>query len=413
MRSPDFVPVDRGFWTGGQYSLSRALTGVGLSAAALVLAIRETVPGARVPMIGVTPAALVAALAALVWAAGIGDRIAAVMLLATGTGIVLVGPFPSGRAAILLAAILAAHLLIPPAPYGSIAARGRPDPAGGWRMPRIVWLGLWLALAAAYAQRSMARLGKPEWTGGSALARALGGDAGRYLLVREHLWVLPPELLQAVTWGVLAAGIAFVPALFFPRLRAWAWIVLGTVQIGRLALLHTAGDAAALLAVHLFTFDPGWVPGRRAAGGAPETLFYDGTCGLCHRAVRFVVAEDPGGRAFRFAPLQGGLYHAAIDDAARAALPDSLIVLTADGRVLTRSRAVRHLLIRLGGLWGVLARLAVVIPAPLGDAAYDVVAGLRHRLFARPPEACPILPRRLRSRFVLDEVQDAVLPRPR
>jgi predicted DCC family thiol-disulfide oxidoreductase YuxK len=63
---------------------------------------------------------------------------------------------------------------------------------------------------------------------------------------------------------------------------------------------------------------------------------------------------------------------------------------------------VRHLLLRLGGLWGVLARLAGVIPAPLGDAAYDVVAGLRRRLFARPPGACPLVPSRLRSRFGLE-----------
>src|SRR5438093_3377944 len=136
-------------------------------------------------------------------------------------------------------------------------------------MPRIVWHGLWLALAAAYAGRSVARLGRPEWIDGTALARALAGDTSRFMLAREHLSALPPALLQAATWGVLAAGLAFVPALFFPRLRAWAWILLGAVQVARLALLHTAGDAAALLATHLFTFDPGWVPGARAAGGAP------------------------------------------------------------------------------------------------------------------------------------------------
>jgi hypothetical protein len=269
-RSPGFPPVDRGFWTGGQYSLCRGLTGLGLCAAALALAIRETVPGARVPIIGVTPAALVAALAALVWAVGLGDRIAAVVLLATGAGIVVAGPFPTASAAVVLAAILVAHLLIPRAPYGSLAARGRVDPAGGWRMPRIVWHGLWIVLAAAYAERSIARLGRPEWTDGSALARALAGDAARFVQVRQHLSALPPALLQAVTWGVLAAGIAFLPALFVPHLRAWAWMALGTVQVARLALLHTAGDAEALLAAHLFTFDPGWVPGARGAASPVE-----------------------------------------------------------------------------------------------------------------------------------------------
>jgi predicted DCC family thiol-disulfide oxidoreductase YuxK len=269
-------------------------------------------------------------------------------------------------------------------------------------MPRVVWLGLWIALGAAYAFTAVARLGRPEWTGGSALARALAGAAPRFLLVRDQLLALPPEILRAATWGVLAAGIAFVPAICVPRLRPWAWLFLGAAQTARLALLHTGGDAAAMLAAHLFTFDPGWVPGAAAAGGAPETLFYDGTCGLCHRTVRFVIAEDPGGLSFRFAPLQGGLLRSTLRDDQRAGLPDSLVVLTGDGRVLTRSRAVRHILSRLGGLWSVLAAMAGVIPAPLGDAAYDVVAGVRHRLFARPPEACPILPVRLRSRFVLD-----------
>ena len=36
---------------------------------------------------------------------------------------------------------------------------------------------------------------------------------------------------------------------------------------------------------------------------APERLFYDGTCALCHGAVRFVLARDRDGSAFRFAPL--------------------------------------------------------------------------------------------------------------
>ncbi|HYV86362.1 MAG TPA: DUF393 domain-containing protein [Patescibacteria group bacterium] len=401
-RSPDIVPVDRGFWTGGQYSLCRAVIGLSICVEALAFALHQTVPGARVPMIGVTPAALVAAAAALVWAAGLGDRIAAVVLLATGTGLVVAGPPPTGRAAFLLGAILIAHLLIPPAPYGSLGARGRIDPAGGWRMPRLVWLGLWIALGAAYAARAAERLASPEWTGGSALAGLLAGPAPRFTAVRDHLLALPPGILETITWGVLAAGVAFVPAILIPRLRVWAWMLLGCAQALRVALLHTGGDAPALLAAHLFTFDPGWVPGSAAAGAPREILFYDGTCGLCHRAVRFVIAEDPGGRSFRFAPLQGALLRTALREEQRALLPDSLVVLTADDRVLTRSRAVRHLLSRLGGLWGVVAAAAVLVPAPLGDAAYDVVAGMRRRLFARPPEACPVLPARLRSRFVLD-----------
>jgi predicted DCC family thiol-disulfide oxidoreductase YuxK len=149
--------------------------------------------------------------------------------------------------------------------------------------------------------------------------------------------------------------------------------------------------------LHLFTFDPGWVRPRRAP--ATEMIFYDGHCGLCHRAVRFVLAEDSTGRTFRFAPLDSEAFRTAIPEASRARLPDSLIVLAADGTTLTRSSAVRHVMTRLGGLWRVAALLAGAVPVRLLDRAYDGIASIRGRLFAAPPQACPVVPKHLRERF--------------
>jgi predicted DCC family thiol-disulfide oxidoreductase YuxK len=45
-------------------------------------------------------------------------------------------------------------------------------------------------------------------------------------------------------------------------------------------------------------------------------------------------------------------------------------------------------------------RLVGLLPVPLLDRAYGAVAHVRHRLFARPEEACPISPRELRSRLL-------------
>src|ERR1041385_7423246 len=81
----------------------------------------------------------------------------------------------------------------------------------------------------------------------------------------------------------------------------------------------------------------------------PETLFYDGHCGLCHRSVRFLLRRDPGGRAFRFAPLQGRTFQDAVSPDRRAGLPDSMVLKTADGRLLLKSDAWLHILRRLGG----------------------------------------------------------------
>jgi predicted DCC family thiol-disulfide oxidoreductase YuxK len=150
------------------------------------------------------------------------------------------------------------------------------------------------------------------------------------------------------------------------------------------------------LALHALAFDPGWIPPRPSLDR--EWLFYDGTCGLCHLAVRFALAEDKGG-AFRFAPLDSERFRAAVPAEERAALPDSLVLLTAPGRRVARSEAVLYLLSRLGGLWRIAAGFGRVIPRPLRDGLYDRVAGVRYRLAARPAEACPVVPPHLRERF--------------
>jgi predicted DCC family thiol-disulfide oxidoreductase YuxK len=130
-------------------------------------------------------------------------------------------------------------------------------------------------------------------------------------------------------------------------------------------------------------------------------LFYDGHCGLCHRAVKFVLKHDRTGEAFRFAPLQGDAFRALVPDAARGSLPDSIVVRTSDGALLVRSTAFIHILRRLGGGWRLWASVLAVIPRGLRDAAYDFVARVRYRIFGRRDELCPIVPAELRKRFDL------------
>jgi predicted DCC family thiol-disulfide oxidoreductase YuxK len=162
-------------------------------------------------------------------------------------------------------------------------------------------------------------------------------------------------------------------------------------------MVDFADLTAAMLLVHFFTFDPAWI--RPHAAGLQEWLFYDGHCGLCHRMVRFVLAEDRTGSSFRFAPLESAFFASRIPAEQRAALPDSIVVQAARGELMTRSAAILHVMRRLGGLWRILAALAGVIPGVMLDWCYDRVAGVRRKIFRAPAEACPILPVELRSRF--------------
>lgn len=131
-----------------------------------------------------------------------------------------------------------------------------------------------------------------------------------------------------------------------------------------------------------------------------DLIFYDGTCGLCHGWVRFLLRRDRDGTRFRYAPLQGETWVARVPAERRGELPDSVVVRTAEGDLLMESRGVVHLLRRLGGGWKVVAGLLWVVPPPLRDLGYRAIAAVRYRLFRRPQELCPIVPVELRGRFL-------------
>src|SRR5262245_40578647 len=66
----------------------------------------------------------------------------------------------------------------------------------------------------------------------------------------------------------------------------------------------------------------------------PETVFYDGHCGLCHGFVRFILAEDKTGKLFNFAPIEGKEFSAIRGQLPSQQLPDTLVVRTETGDLL-------------------------------------------------------------------------------
>ncbi|RUL86202.1 thiol-disulfide oxidoreductase DCC family protein [Tautonia sociabilis] len=124
--------------------------------------------------------------------------------------------------------------------------------------------------------------------------------------------------------------------------------------------------------------------------------FYDGECGLCNRFVQFVLDHDPDGRIL-LAPLQGSTFRDRCPDQAP---PDLSTVLLLDGgRLYDRSSAVLRVLRILRFPYSLLARLALVVPRPLRDLSYDLVARRRYRWFGRA-EACRLPTPRERARLL-------------
>ena len=406
-------------WTGGQYSLYRGAFGAYLFVhfawlipwAGELFSNRGALPDASAsPLFGLFPNVLqisdspaaavglvsVAAGLSVLFAVGWLDRTAAVGLWYVGACLVGRNPLISNPGLPFLGWLLLAHAFVRPAPYLSLSARGRVDPRGGWSLDGRIYGAGWIVMALGYTYSGYTKLISPSWLDGSAIARILDNPLARPGPIRELMLALPDLVLRFATWGSLAAELLFAPLALFRRLRPALWFALLAMHLSLMLVIDFADLSLGMVVLHLFTFDPRWV--RPLQAGSKDTVFYDGSCGLCHRAVRFVLAEDRED-SFRFAPLGGETFEQAVPQSARSGLPDSLLIATADGRLLTRARGVRHLLERLGGYWRCLAWVSRVVPAALLDFAYDRVATIRHRLFRRPPEACPILPPELRERF--------------
>jgi predicted DCC family thiol-disulfide oxidoreductase YuxK len=203
-------------------------------------------------------------------------------------------------------------------------------------------------------------------------------------------------LEDSALWTLVVAHCGFGLLVALSMLRPGVWLLMLGVQTYLIFSPLEMAWVAWLLPLHLFVFDPAWI--RPTSRDKVVITFYDGHCGLCHRAVRFVLSEDRSNRATDFAPLGGDTFQELVGDIPD--LPDSMVVLREDGTLLLRSTAALFLMRRLGGLWRVVAWCLVLLPRLLRDGFYNFVAGRRRRWFAPPEDVCPLIPLRFQGRFL-------------
>jgi predicted DCC family thiol-disulfide oxidoreductase YuxK len=140
---------------------------------------------------------------------------------------------------------------------------------------------------------------------------------------------------------------------------------------------------------------------HRSPPPAPETraiVLFDGVCNLCNGAVNFIIERDPDGR-FAFAALQSEAGRSLLAAHGRRfdGQPQT-IYLVEDGRLYDRSAAALRIARGLRGAWRA-AWALILVPRPLRDLAYRLVARNRYRWFGRT-EACRRPTPELRARFL-------------
>ena len=132
-------------------------------------------------------------------------------------------------------------------------------------------------------------------------------------------------------------------------------------------------------------------------------LLYDGVCGLCNRLVQFALRHDRKD-AFRFASLQGPAAARILERHGQSATDlDTFYVVTdfdqPGEHLRPRSNAALFVLRELGGAWGMLAAIGGLLPKLLRDAAYNLVARNRYRVFGKF-DTCPLPDPKDRHKFL-------------
>jgi hypothetical protein len=152
--------------------------------------------------------------------------------------------------------MLALCALIPPGEK----LRGAPPPH--WQLPQMVLVCAWTLLAVGYLFSGITKLGSPSWIDGTAIARLLENPLARHSPLRGLTLALPDFMLKSFTWGSLVAELAFLPCCLHPCTRKWAWFAMVGLHLGILLLIDFADLTCGMLMIHLFTFDPRWLPAK-------------------------------------------------------------------------------------------------------------------------------------------------------
>ena len=126
-------------------------------------------------------------------------------------------------------------------------------------------------------------------------------------------------------------------------------------------------------------------------------VLFDGVCNLCNGSVQFIIRHDPKG-AFFFASLQSDTGQRVLNDLGLSATEMDSFVYVRDGKAFKRSTAALLVAKDIGGFTSLLFAF-IVVPSPLRDLVYRLIARYRYSWFGKK-ESCMVPTPELKSRFL-------------
>ena len=129
----------------------------------------------------------------------------------------------------------------------------------------------------------------------------------------------------------------------------------------------------------------------------PDVVLFDGLCNLCSRSVQFIIKHERAG-VLQFTAVQslGGVR--LLKSVGLDPKDVKTFVLIEDGRPYVKSDAAIRVAARFQGAWSLLVFFRIV-PRPIRDWLYAVVAAKRYQWFGRR-DTCFVPTPELAARFI-------------
>jgi len=126
-------------------------------------------------------------------------------------------------------------------------------------------------------------------------------------------------------------------------------------------------------------------------------VFFDGVCNLCSSIIQFIINHDRKER-FLFCALQSEKAKMILNNLNHNFSVTDTIVFYEKGMLFTRSTAALKIIRRLSGIYSVLY-IFIIIPKPLRNYAYNLIAKKRYKWFGKM-DSCMIPSPELQKRFI-------------
>lgn len=127
------------------------------------------------------------------------------------------------------------------------------------------------------------------------------------------------------------------------------------------------------------------------------TLFYDGVCQLCHFSVQWIIKHDKKG-IFRYENLQSEAGQDIIKKIPTSLLLSESVILVLNGQIYLYSDASLMVFKQLGGIYGFLGKIGLIVPLSIRNAIYRFIAKNRYQWFGKR-EICELPPNRAEAGF--------------